>query len=274
MELKRSKNTNITNPDLLDAIEDMQEDNNPDTVNHMIDCVMKAQFITPGRVSKPQNVAKTDENGSTVMQQETQVQFQLIENQDKEKFFPAFTDQDEKKKWEASKGTDDVIMNFDGYAQVLSEKDCEVKGFVINPFGKSVAFPKAMVMSLKQQKDERQKNSGLQQQTFTADDKVQLGDPDPDNYPIDMMASIINFLQERDDVDSAYLKMFKREQDKKPSYLVIVDFEGDDMEEIFKGISMSASPHLDGYQLSMMPYNIPFAQKAVEDIEPFYSSED
>ncbi len=274
MELKPNKNTNIQNPDLLEAIENMQADNNPDTVNRMIDCVMAAQFITPGRVSKPQNVAKTGDNGATVMQQETQVQFQLIENQDKEKYFPAFTDQEEKKKWTASDGKDDVIMSFDSYAELLSEKDCEVAGFVINPFGKSVAFPRPMVESLKRQKDERAKNSGLQQETFTAEDKVELGDPDPDNYPIDMMASIINFLQERDDVEKAYLKMFKRENDEKPSYLVIVDFEGEKMEEIFKGISMSASPHLDGYQLSMMPYSLPFAKKAVEEVDPFFSAED
>ena len=263
----------ITNPELLDAIEDMQEDNNPDTVNHMIDCVMKAQFISPGMVSKPQNVAKTDSNGSTVMQQETQVQFQLIENQNKEKFFPAFTDQEEKKKWKLSEGKHDVIMTFDGFAQVLAEKDCNVKGFVINPFGKSVAFPKPMVMSLKQQKEEREKNSGLQKQSLSPDDNVQLGDPDPDKYPIDMMASIINFLQERNDVEKAYLKMFKRENDEKPSYLVIVDFEGDEMEEIFKGISISASPHLNGYELSMMPYSVPFAQQAVEGVDPFFTAE-
>ena len=270
----KSKNQKpVTNPELLEAIKNMQEDNTPENVNKMIDCVMKAQFITPGNVSKPRPVAKTDKNGSTVMQQETQVQFQLIENQNKEKFFPAFTDREEKEKWKVSEGKDDVIMNFDGYAQVLSDKGCEVQGFVINPFGRSVAFPKSMVMSLKQQKDFKN-NSGLQQQTFSADENVQLGDPDPDEYPLDMMASIINFLQERDDVNSAYLKMFKRENDEKPSYLVIVDFEGDKMEEIFKGISTCASPHLSGYQLSMMPYSLPFAQKAVEGVEPFYSAED
>ncbi|MCH5303961.1 MAG: enhanced serine sensitivity protein SseB [Ruminococcus sp.] len=271
--MKNKNQKPIKNPELLEAIKNMQENNTPENVNRMIDCVMKAQFITPGTVSKPRPVAKTDKNGSTVMQQETQVQFQLIENQNKEKFFPAFTDKEEKEKWQISEGKDDVIMNFDGYAQVLSDEGCDVKGFVINPFGRSVAFPKPMVMSLKQQKDFKS-NSGLQQQSFSADENVQLGDPDPDEYPIDMMAAIINFLQERDDVNSAYLKMFKRENDEKPSYLVIVNFEGDKMEEIFKGISACASPHLSGYQLSMMPYSLPFAQKAVEGVEPFYSAED
>ena len=264
-----SENNKVTNPELLDAIAEMQENNNPDTVNHMIDCVMNAKFITPGNVSKPRNVAKTNPQGATVMQQETQVQFQLIENNNKEKFFPAFTDDEEKDKWDGSKGKDNVVMTFDSYAQLLEEENCEVMGFVINPFGKSVAFPKPMVKSLKEQKDNRTAN-GLTKQEIKSDEKVEFGDPDPDEYPIDMMAAMINYLNERDDVHKAYLRTFKRENEEKPSYMVILDFSGNKMEEIFKGISMAASPHLNGFQLSMIPYSVPFAQKAVEDTDPFY----
>jgi hypothetical protein len=264
---------NISNPDLKTAIAKMQEDNSQENVNRMIDCVMSAKFITPGVMSKPKNVAKNDGKGGTVMQQQTQVQFQLIENGNKEKFFPAFTDKEEMGKWAVAKGKQELIMTFDDYAGVLSDPNGEVQGFVVNPFGKSVAFPKPMVMSLKQQKDQMKSNSGLQQQTISADEKVELGDPDPDEYPIDMMAAIINFLNERDDVKSAYLRMFRREDSSEESYLVIVDFEGDKMEEIFKGISTVAAPHLGGYQLSMMPYSVPFAQNAVADVEPFFEAE-
>lgn len=268
-----SENQKVTNPELLEAIIEMQENNNPDTVNHMIDCVMNAKFITPGNVSKPRNVAKTNPQGATVMQQETQVQFQLIENNNKEKFFPAFTDEEEKNKWDGSKGKDNVVMTFDSYAQLLSEEGCEVMGFVINPFGKSVAFPKPMVKSLKEQKDSRT-SGGLTKQEIKNDEKVEFGDPDPDEYPIDMMAAMINYLNERDDVHKAYLRTFKRENEDKPSYMVIVDFSGNKMEEIFKGISMAASPHLNGFQLSMIPYSVPFAKKAVEDTDPFYDEDE
>ncbi|MBQ7505410.1 MAG: enhanced serine sensitivity protein SseB [Ruminococcus sp.] len=268
-----SENQKVTNPELLEAIIEMQENNNPDTVNHMIDCVMNAKFITPGNVSKPRNVAKTNPQGATVMQQETQVQFQLIENNNKEKFFPAFTDEEEKNKWDGSKGKDNVVMTFDSYAQLLSEEGCEVMGFVINPFGKSVAFPKPMVKSLKEQKDSRT-SDGLTKQEIKNDEKVEFGDPDPDEYPIDMMAAMINYLNERDDVHKAYLRTFKRENEDKPSYMVIVDFSGNKMEEIFKGISMAASPHLNGFQLSMIPYSVPFAKKAVEDTDPFYDEDE
>ncbi len=271
--MKDNNKNVVTNPELVEAIEIMQEDGCDENVNHMIDCLMAAKLITPGRVEKPRNVAKTNKEGGTVMQQETQVQFQLIENGNKEKFFPAFTDDEEKMKWEVAKGKDNVIMTFDDFAQILSDPNCEIKGFVINPFGRSVAFPKPMVMSLKQQKDQRAQAQGLQQQTIPNDENVQIGDPDPDEYPIDMMAAIINYLNERDDVHAAYLRMFQRENDEKPSYLVIVDFDGDKLEEIFKGISTHASPHLSGYQLSMMPYSVPFAKKAVDGVEPFFTSE-
>ena len=260
----------ITNPALKKAIVNMQENNTPENVNHMIDCVMAAQFITPANVSQPKNVAKTDQNGATVMQQETQVQFQLIENGNKEKFFPAFTDEEEKEKWKGAEGKQNVVMTFDSFAQVLSAPDCDVKGFVINPFGKSVAFPTPMVQSLKKQKDER--SGGLTKREIKNDENYELGDPDPDEYPIDMMAAMINFFNERDDVNKAFLRTFKRENDEKPSYLVIVDFDGNDMEEIFKGVSLAASPHLNGYELSMMPFSVQFAKNACNGVEPFFEA--
>lgn len=260
----------IENPQLLEAIVNMQEDNNPETVNEMINCLMKAQLITPANISKPTNVAKNNGTG-TVMQQETQVQFMLIENQNKEKFFPAFTDREEKNKWDIAKDKQEMIMTFDSFYQVLSAPECNINGFVINPFGRSVAFPKPMVISLKQQKDDMEKNpTGLKHQSIPSDEKVELSDPDPDEYPIDMMASVINYLQEREDVNSAYLRMFKRENQEKPCYLIIIDFEGDKMQEIFKGVSTFATPHLGGIELSMMPYSFPFAKKAAEGVEPFY----
>ena len=74
----------IKNPDLVAAIEKMQDDNTTENINKMIDEVMKAKFILPAKVT-PKTEAKTT-NGQTVMQQSTQVQFRLLENGNKEKF--------------------------------------------------------------------------------------------------------------------------------------------------------------------------------------------
>ena len=75
----------IKNPNLVAAIEKMQDDNTTENINKMIDEVMKAKFILPAKVT-PKTEAKTT-NGQTVMQQSTQVQFRLLENGNKEKVF-------------------------------------------------------------------------------------------------------------------------------------------------------------------------------------------
>lgn len=265
-----SKDVNVKNPELLTAIENMQENNTQETVNEMINQVMKAKFITPAKVHAPQNVART-QNGKTVMQQQSQVQFQLIQNDNKEQYFPAFTDVDELNRWSgANKGFASTIMTFTDYANVLADPKCPIKGFVINPFGKSVAFPKGMVMNLMQQAQTKQ-NGGFYKKQFAQNERLEFNDPE--EYPIDLMAAVIGVLQERDDVNAAYLRLFKPESDDKQSYLIIVDFDGD-MNEIFSIIGKAASPHLNGMQLSMMPYSVEIAQKAVANVEPFYTKED
>lgn len=262
MEISKQK---ISNPELLTAISEMQENNNKDTVNQMISQVMKAKFLTPAKVSPPENIARSH-NGKTIMQQQSQVQFKLIQNGEGEQYFPAFTDEEQMNKWSGAKDAEQCMtLTFDDYAHLLTDPNSPVRGFVINPFGQSVAFPKNMVINLKTQKTELE--NGLVRQDFNKDEKVQLGEPD--EYPVDMMAAIIGVLQEIDSVNAAYLRLFKKESDEKPSYLVIVDFEGD-MNKIFSVIAKAANPHLNGMPLSMMPYSLEFAQKAVKGVEPFY----
>lgn len=265
-----SNNINLDNSELLEAIEVMQEDNTKENVDEMVNCVMKAKFLTPAKIQPPENVARS-KNGKTIMQQQSQVQFQLIQNGDNQQYFPAFTDRDEFGKWEGSDpNINCMIMTFEDYSSLLADPKCPISGFVINPFGRSVAFPKPMVMNLRQQLQAR-KNGGLYQKQFSKDEKLQFGEPE--EYPIDMMAAVIGVLQERDDVNRAYLRLFKQESEEKPSYLIIVDFNGD-MNEIFSTIAKAASPHLNGMPLSMMPYGLEIARKAVENVEPFFIKED
>lgn len=265
-----SKNANVKNPQLIEAIKNMQENNSKENVDEMVNQVMNAKFITPARVQAPQNIAKT-QNGKTVMQQQSQVQFQLIQNENNEQYFPAFTDINELNRWDrsANKGLSLTIMTFTDYANILADPKCPINGFVINPFGKSVAFPKGMVMNLMQQQQMKQ-NGGFYKKQFGQNEKLEFYDPE--EYPIDLMAAVIGVLQERDDVNAAYLKLFKPESMDNHSYLIIVDFDGD-MNEIFSTIGKAASPHLNGMQLSMMPYSLEIARKAVANDQPFYTKE-
>lgn len=263
-----TNNINVDNSQLEKAIELMQADNCKENVDAMVHAAMKTKFITLAKVHAPQNIAKSH-GDKTVMQQQSQVQFQLIQNADKEQYFPAFTSLDELNRWKGhNPDATPIIMTFQDFAQVLANPQGPL-GFVINPFGKSVAFPRQMAINLFQQ--HQAKTTGLHQRQFNPDEKLHFGEPE--EYPIDMMAAIIGVLQERNDVNAAYLRLFKPESAEKPCYLIIVDFTGD-MNEIFSVIGKAASPHLDGMQLSMMPYSLEIAQRAIVGVEPFFTNED
>ena len=249
----------IKNPELLEAIEKMQADGNPENINAMINKVVNAKFILPAMMKQiPQ--ART-ENGRTVMSNATQVQFRLLENNKKERFFGAFSDTDELFKWNGNEKATKVVTDFDSLAAMVMDPKANVLGFVINPFGKSVTFPKNMVNSIKQQRDYMR-----HEQNMLKGGEVKVGEPK--EYPIDLMAALINHFSTEPNVNAAYLRLV--EQDGQLSYFIVVDFYGD-MEQTFKDISDIAQPFIDEqFQLSMMPYSMEFAKNAVKGIEPFY----
>ena len=80
----------ITNPKLKEAIERMQEESSKENVDAMINQVLEAKFILPAKVT--QIPAARTQNGQTMMTNQTQVQFRLLENNKHEKFFGVFTD--------------------------------------------------------------------------------------------------------------------------------------------------------------------------------------
>ncbi len=250
----------IKNPELVSAIEKMQEDGSKQNIDAMIDAVIKAKFILPAKVT-PTRQART-QNGRTIMEQSTQVQFRLLENVKNEKYFGVFTDVDELYKWNNTQSSNKVVTDFDSLAQMVMDPSADVLGFVINPFGKSVTFPKNMVISIKQQKDfMNSKANNIEPGT-----PIQLGEPK--EYPIDLMAALINHFSTEQLVNAAYLRMM--EQNGKKSYLIVVDFVGN-METTFDAISEVAKPYIDDeIQLSMMPYSMEFGKNAVKGVEPFY----
>lgn len=251
----------ITNPALVAAIKKMQEDGTKENIDAMITQVVKAKFILPANVRQIPN-AHT-QNGKTVMGNSTQIQFRLLENnQTKEKFFGAFTDMDEMNKWNGVVGSHKVVTDFDSLAGMVMDPKSETGGFVINAFGKSVTFPKQMVISIKQQYDYMRRNKNV------IGNGVQVKVGEPKEYPIDLMAALINHLSTEPQVNAAYLRMI--EKDGKTGYFIVVDFLGD-MNSIFEGIADVAKPFIDDEEaLTLMPFTMDFAKNAVKDIEPFY----
>ena len=251
----------ITNPALKGAIATMQADGSKENIDAMITEAVKAKFILPANVRQIPN-AHT-QNGKTVMGNSTQVQFRLLENnQTKQKFFGVFTDMEEMNKWQGTVGSHKVVTDFDSIAGMIMDPKSGTEGFVINAFGKSVTFPKPMVISIKQQYDYMRREKNIIEQGS----QVKVGEPE--EYPIDLMAALINHLSTEPQVNAAFLRMI--EKDGKKGYLIVVDFIGD-MNQTFEGIADVAKPFIDDEEaLTLMPFTMDFARNAVKEIEPFY----
>ena len=248
----------ITNPELKEAIEAMQAEGSKQNIDNMINKVIEAKFILPARVTQIPSASTT--NGRTVMNSQTQVQFRLLENTKKEKFFGVFTDIEELYRWKGNEEAQKVVTDFDSVAHMVMDPKSNVLGFVINPFGKSVTFPKNMVISIKQQRDYMK----MENNTLKNGSQIKLGEPK--EYPIDMMAALINHFSTEPGVNAAFLRMI--EQDGQLSYFIVVDFVGN-TQQVFESISEVAQPYLDDeIQLSMMPFSMEFARNAVKGIEP------
>ena len=254
----------IKNPALKATIEKMQADGSKENIDAMITEAVKAKYILPANVRQiPQ--AHT-QNGKTVMGNATQVQFRLLENnQTKQKFFGVFTDTEELGKWNGTQSSHKVVTDFDSIAGMVMDPKSNTEGFVINAFGKSVTFPKPMVISIKQQYDYMRRKKNI------IENGTQVRVSEPEDYPIDLMAALINHLSTEPQVNAAFLRMI--EKDGKKGYFIVVDFLGD-MNETFEGIADVAKPYIDDEEaLTIMPFTMDFARNSVKGIEPFYRKE-
>ena len=87
-----------------------------------------------------------DENGRVTIARDAKVQFPMLSTEDGRKFFMAFTDWTELKRWRDEENQQTFAMNFDDYAGMLLRSPA--LGFVINPFGGNIVVTREMVASM------------------------------------------------------------------------------------------------------------------------------
>lgn len=256
-------NKPVTNPSLVESLKNMNESNVKEKQDIVIDEVMKAHFITPVTIS-PSPLSSGD-NNEVVLKENTTINFNIIENTNNQKFFLAFTDWDELRKWHNNETQQTLIITFDDLAAMILDEKGDSDGFVINPFGHNLIFNKSMILYLKNEK-ERRKNGGVVEHIVEKDTPVQLGQPRV--YPIEMINAISDFLKKQKNVKAAYLQLMIKEGEQ--SYLVVVDFEGD-RRKLFDGIGSVAMKHLNGMYIDLIPFDSEFGRKACSNVEPFYT---
>ncbi|MCD7835537.1 MAG: SseB family protein [Lachnospiraceae bacterium] len=141
-------NKPVSNPMLVGSIELLKAEDTPGHRKMFEEEAMKAVYLAPVTV-KP--APEPDANGMVRINPGSQVQFPMLSAPDGKRFFMAFTDWSELKKWRDEDGQQTLAMSFDDYMDMLFKKEAGGKenpaaGFVINPFGGNIAITREMAM--------------------------------------------------------------------------------------------------------------------------------
>ena len=133
-------NKPVSNPMMVGSIELLKAEDTPEHRQMFLDELQKAKFLSPVVIDP---VPVPDENGRVTIARDAKVQFPMLSTEDGRKFFMAFTDWTELKRWRDEENQQTFAMNFDDYAGMLLRKDAQgnispALGFVINPFGGNI----------------------------------------------------------------------------------------------------------------------------------------
>ncbi|MDD4850253.1 MAG: enhanced serine sensitivity protein SseB C-terminal domain-containing protein [Gemmiger sp.] len=270
-------NQPVKNPALKNAMADMRKNNTPETRNIVINQMMNAVFLAPAIVDFGKNAPKPDAQGKVKIEPNSKISFTLINTQDGKKFFMAFTDWEELRKWNKNPGQQTLMLRFDDYAALL-EKNTNAAGFVINPYTENLRFDPATVASLKNQKADfiKAKMAAARAQAHAkAAHKIDPGSKvvlvEPTVYPDGMLDPICEYLQTRPDVQAAYIQvMIVNDTDK--SYLMVLDCPQDDA--LFAAVAKAAHPYMAANKTMNMDITIaasPLGQQALKGTDPFYT---
>ena len=143
------QNKPVANPELTAAVERMNRENSRESREAVLDLVITtARFLAPVTITPaPQEQV----SGQATLSQDTQIQFQLLANQEGQPFFPAFTSWEELRKLCGPKNQQTLVLTFDDYAAMVV-RDVRAAGFVVDPFGACLSFDRAMVEHLVERK--------------------------------------------------------------------------------------------------------------------------
>lgn len=247
-------NQPIQNPALIKVMDAFKKEPSPRTELDMIAGLLSAKFLTPISLAKPV------EGGQ--LGPDTAFQHYLITNNKDERFFLAFTDEDELKKWSGGEHRDAFTAPLPVFAALLG-KSTTAKGVVINPFGQNITLTKEMIENFPKRRAALLK---------MVPPRFLIGKLKEE--PEELKEALSKYFRKKQkSIQEAWLFTALREGTEKPRLMLIVDFDGEaeESKELFPLIGEAAKPYLkDDQGLDIVRRDDKFAADLMEKTEPFY----
>ncbi len=159
-------NKTVSNPMLMGSIELMKAEDTPAHRNMFLGELVKASFLSPAIIEP---APAEDASGKLAVAPGSKVQFPMLTTPDGAKFFMAFTDETEYKKWqEKNQKFPFFALKLEDYAAMILRRDpkgniCPALGMVINPFGANIVVPREMLAGMMSAKAAQAKQAAEKQ---------------------------------------------------------------------------------------------------------------
>ena len=134
----------INNPMLVGAMELLKADNSTNHRDFFLQELLKAHLLTPATVPhKPE----PDEEGIMRMLPDSQIQLPMLTTREGVRYFMAFTDMQELKKWVKNLGENQhlLVFGFQDYAGMVKRADSQCDGFAVNPASANILVTRRMI---------------------------------------------------------------------------------------------------------------------------------
>lgn len=138
----------INNPMLVGAMELLKADNSTSHRDFFLQELLKAHLLTPATVTPG---PERDEDGVARMLPDSRIQIPMLSTREGVRYFMAFTDIQEMKRWVRSLGEDQhiFVFGFHDYAGMVEKADSRCDGFAINPGGTNILVTRRMIDTIK-----------------------------------------------------------------------------------------------------------------------------
>lgn len=236
---------NIRNPELVLALNVFKAEDTPAARRAIATALGTAKLLAPVVLEQlPQ-----EQPGAGALQ--AKVKYTMFAKPDGTKLFPAFTDMDEMKKWQAEPGQT-VVMRLQDYVQLLMR---EGAGLVINPQGQNVFVPKQMVFPAPK--------------PVVFDKSRPIGIADPTDLPEKIRDCVQNALSAQPQIKEGWLRIMQ--QDQKRAWLMVLALdEGVELKQVMEPLLKAMAPVMGQSSITLTLRTSDLGKQATAQGLPIY----
>lgn len=247
-------NTPVTNPILIDAIKAIKNEITSKTQDEYFKAIREAKFLSPVTINP---LPQSSIDGKTTLTQDTKISFFSFKDENNHEYYPVYTDWVALKQWRDIPDEQTVITTYKDISSIVLSNP-QSMGFVINPYSDNIPVRRDII--------EHIDAVPHSQWTVEKETKVHIGTPS--NDPVVLKSTISKHLKKQRNVKRAYLVLM--ENDKELSFLIVVDFIGD-QDSTFNGIASVSVPQLkNGELIDMVSAESDIGKQVIHNFKPFY----